>query len=233
MNTASSSLLTAPAAVSPILVTSPSLAAAEQEAENLLNQLHLAQERVTQERAAAEQAAKDKRHAQVVECLAQLGAQSAMEAVRIIEAEMGLKPTPVQAPKTKRGFPAPLSADTKAQMRAMFEANSTSRQVAEALGIGLSTADSWKAKLGLTNRGLGGRPGVIRSTKRAPKLRKASRKRMGRHFTPAQIARIEVALKKPDYCVALIADRERSSREAIYGIRRRMIKQGKLLLQAA
>ncbi len=207
-------------AVSTLNINSPALSAAEQEAETLLNQLHLAQERVTQERAKAEQEAKAQRHEKVVSIIAELGVQSAIEAVRIIEEEMGVKPAPVQAPKTKRGFPAPLSEDTKAQLKAMFEANSTSRQVAEALGIGISTADSWKAKLGLTHKGLGGRPGVI-TNQRPARSRKAKRGKSGRHFTPAQRARIIAALKKPGHRVAAIARREHSSRQAIYDLRAR------------
>ncbi len=209
---------TAPAAVSPILVSSPSLTAAEQEAEALLNQLHLAQERVTQERAAAEQAAKDKRHAQVVECLAQLGAQSAAEAVRIIEVEMGLKAA-TPAVKTKRGFPKALSDQTKAQLKAMFEANATSREVAETLGIGLSTADAHKAKLGLTNKGLGGRPGVIQ---RPARSRKAKRSKGGTHLSPQSRAKVIAALQKPNHRVAVIAKRFHMSREGVYQIRRQL-----------
>ncbi len=218
MITATSSSSAAPAATVP---PSVNLTPAEQEVANLRSQLELAQQKAAAERAEADRLAKEERHQKVLSLTALLGVPSLEEVVRVIEEEAGLMPR-LQLAKpalAKRAFPSALSDQTKAQMRAMLEAGATSRAVSEALGVGISTTDSWKAKWGLTHRNLGGgRPAF----KRAGRSRKTKSGKTGRHFSPAQKARIVAALEKPGHRVALIAKREGSSREAIYAIRRHL-----------
>lgn len=187
----------------------------EQEVSNLRAQLQLAEEKAAAERLAATVKAHEALRGKIASIPAMLGVPDIGAAIALIVDELDLdlvgKALPAaKAPKAKRGFPTALSEETKAQMRAMFEGNATSREVAAALGIGVSTADSWKAKMGLTHKGLGGRPGF----KRAPKARKG-----GRHIPPVKRAKIVEALKKPGHSISVLSRRFAVSRQTLHTMR--------------
>lgn len=197
---------------------------AEQEVLNLRALLEQAEQKAAQERTEAARLAKEELKLKVQSILAQLNVQSAQEAIRIIEEECGLPSQPTAQPaaraKAKRAFPRALPQQTLDQMKSMLVAGATSRAVSLALKVGISTADSWKAKWGLTHGGHG------RSAfKRAPKTRKAARQTTGSHFTPAKKARIVAALQKPGHRIAVIARREHTSRQALYDLRHKLEAQ--------
>ncbi len=207
----------APSVPSTVLTINP--LASEQEVSNLRALLEEAEKKASADRLAATVAAHEALRAKISSVPQLLGVPDIGAALALIVEELGLDPIKVETKRSqpKRAFPKALSDDTKAQMRSMLEANSTSRAVAEALGVGISTVDSYKAKWGLVNKGLGGRPAF----KRAPKAKRKTGK-SGRHLSPESRAKVVAALRKPGHRVAVIAKRFHMSREGVYQIRRQL-----------
>ncbi len=214
-------VITSPVTSVPSTVLTINPLASEQEVSNLRALLEEAEKKASADRLAATVAAHEALRAKIDSIPGLLGVSDMSAALTLITEELGIDPlTKVapKAPKAKRGFPSALPDATLAQMKAMLEAGATSRAVAEALNVGISTVDARKAKWGLTHKSLGGRPAI----QRAPRARKPKARNSGHHLSPESRAKVISALRKPGHRVAVIAKRFHMSREGVYQIRRQL-----------